>query len=575
MERSFKCVNSPNKFCLMCGLFSSPSDARPVTDIQLRMYRECFGFSVDLSLPWIPAIVCGMCRLKLYRWSKEKASMEFVQPMIWREPIDHSKDCYFCNANIIGATMKKRNAIKYPDVSAVTKPILRSSLHETPGPSGERMEMSSPSSAALSGSSSSGYKPSDDDQPKPFSQLELDDLVRDLGLSKNQSELLASRLQEKNLLQKGNAVLLLIAISNIFVLIKLNYTILGTKVTTVRERSKKYAECFRQIGKFCFCEEIPLLFERMKQPFSPKDWRLFIDGAKNSVKFVLLHNGNELPSIPVAYGVGIGEEYETIQTILTFIKYSLHKFQIVADFKVIAVLMGLQSGYTAHSCYLCLWHSRKDDEHYKRSTWPMRTTYVPGINNVKSKPLVPADVIILPPLHIKLGLFKNFVKALNKDGDAFNYLLHFFPRISNEKIRQGVFNGPQIRELLQDPNFVNHLSVPQKKAFESFRSIVDGFLGNNRSPRYKELVAKLLKNYQAIGARMSLKMHFLKNHLDRFPENLGDTSDEHGEKFHQDMMAIEKRFGGRFQPEMLGDYCWSLLRDTKQNHKKQGTYRHF
>ena len=35
---------------------------------------------------------------------------------------------------------------------------------------------------------------------KNFSQFELNDLVRDLGLSKESAEVLASRLKEKNLL---------------------------------------------------------------------------------------------------------------------------------------------------------------------------------------------------------------------------------------------------------------------------------------------------------------------------------------------------------------------------------------
>ena len=38
-------------------------------------------------------------------------------------------------------------------------------------------------------------------QPEQFIQPELNDLVRDLGLSKNQSELLASRLKDKNMLK--------------------------------------------------------------------------------------------------------------------------------------------------------------------------------------------------------------------------------------------------------------------------------------------------------------------------------------------------------------------------------------
>jgi len=39
---------------------------------------------------------------------------------------------------------------------------------------------------------------------------------------------------------------------------------------------------------------------------------------------------------------------------------------------------------------------------------------------------------------------------------------------------------------------------------------------------------------------MSLKIHFLESQLDFFPENLGEVSDEHGERFHQNIMAMEK-----------------------------------
>ncbi|UYV68012.1 Transposase [Cordylochernes scorpioides] len=41
---------------------------------------------------------------------------------------------------------------------------------------------------------------------------------------------------------------------------------------------------------------------------------------------------------------------------------------------------------------------------------------------------------------------------------------------------------------------------------------------------------------------MSLKIHFLHSHLDFFPDNLGAVSDEHGERFHQDISSMEKRY---------------------------------
>ena len=42
--------------------------------------------------------------------------------------------------------------------------------------------------------------------------------------------------------------------------------------------------------------------------------------------------------------------------------------------------------------------------------------------NVINDPLVDKDRILFPLLHIKLGLIKQFTKALDKDGDFFTYL---------------------------------------------------------------------------------------------------------------------------------------------------------
>ena len=41
---------------------------------------------------------------------------------------------------------------------------------------------------------------------------------------------------------------------------------------------------------------------------------------------------------------------------------------------------------------------------------------------------------------------------------------------------------------------------------------------------------------------MSIKVHFLHSHLDRFPENLSDFSKEQGERFYQDIKVMEERY---------------------------------
>jgi len=69
-------------------------------------------------------------------------------------------------------------------------------------------------------------------------------------------------------------------------------------------------------------------------------------------------------------------------------------------------------------------------------------------------------------------------------------------------------------------------------------------------------------SYKAMGCNMSLKIHFPELHLNFFPENFGDVIDEHGERFHQDIMAMEKQYQGKWISSMLANYCWTLKRNV-------------
>jgi hypothetical protein len=46
--------------------------------------------------------------------------------------------------------------------------------------------------------------------------------------------------------------------------------------------------------------------------------------------------------------------------------------------------------------------------------------------------------------------------------------------------------------------------------------------------------------------------------FDFFPPDMGKITDEHGERFHQTIGNIEKRYQGRADARMLADFCWSL-----------------
>ena len=63
----------------------------------------------------------------------------------------------------------------------------------------------------------------------------MSDLARDLGLSKKASDILASRLHEKNLLEKG------------------------TKVSFYRTREREMLKYFRSEKRFIYCHDIPEL----------------------------------------------------------------------------------------------------------------------------------------------------------------------------------------------------------------------------------------------------------------------------------------------------------------------------
>ena len=298
------------------------------------------------------------------------------------------------------------------------------------------------------------------------------------------------------------------------------------------------------------------------EKYNPENWRLFIDSSKRSLKCVLLHNGNKYGSIPIAHSVSLRERYEEIKMVLEKIKYTEHRWLICVDLKMVSILLGQQTGYTKFPCFLCMWDSRDHKNHYSKNRWPARVALEPcRQKNVLHQPLVSREKIVLPPLHIKLGLIKQFIKAIDKEGECFKYICRKFSSVTMEKLKAGILDGPQIRELMRDDTLQDVMTLDERNAWHAFCEVVRIFLGNYKSSQYKSIVRNLLKTYKVIGANMSIKLHYLASHLDHFPANLGDFSDEQGERFHQDLKDFEVRYQGRWDTTMMADYCWCLKRD--------------
>src|ERR1043165_5023175 len=117
------------------------------------------------------------------------------------------------------------------------------------------------------------YVPDESLEAQTFTQDELNDLVRDLALSKEKAELLVPRLKQKNLLEKN---------------------------VLISHYQKRNVDFFTVDGPLCYCHDINGLFTCLSQEHIPLQWRLFIDSSQRNLKAILLHNGNVKPCIPIS-----------------------------------------------------------------------------------------------------------------------------------------------------------------------------------------------------------------------------------------------------------------------------------
>ena len=83
-------------------------------------------------------------------------------------------------------------------------------------------------------------------------------------------------------------------------------------------------------------------------------------------------------------------------------------------------------------------------------------------------------------MHIKLGLAKQFVKALKPTNRAFRHIRRVFPSISEAKVKGGIFVAAQIRRMLASEELEEQMSDLERNAWQAFRIIVEGFLGNHQ-----------------------------------------------------------------------------------------------
>jgi len=214
--------------------------------------------------------------------------------------------------NVTGYNKKNKNGIKYQNLLSAVRPVPHGPDLPVPSPPGN-LSHESESSSLQSATEEMYFEPHQYDRPiDKFTQSELNDLIRELQLTKEKSELLGSRLREKNMLASG------------------------VKFSWYGNREKEFQKYYAQEDQLVFCTDIRNLLHQLgEKKYDPSTWRLFIDSSKRSLKAVLLHNSNVLASIPLVHSTKLSESYETLNLVIEKIKYHEHDWQICGDLKVI------------------------------------------------------------------------------------------------------------------------------------------------------------------------------------------------------------------------------------------------
>ena len=167
-----------------------------VTSFLTRVYHGYFGIKLaDQDKVWVPHMVSKLCTKTLRGWTNGKRSVNFGISIVWKESTNYVTDCYFCVVDVTGINRKNRDSLKYPDLQSARRPVAH--CDEIPVPIfGELPGISDEDAFSVEGHEDEEVV-LEDDAPHPFSQKELNDLVRDPSLSRDIAELLASRSKEK------------------------------------------------------------------------------------------------------------------------------------------------------------------------------------------------------------------------------------------------------------------------------------------------------------------------------------------------------------------------------------------
>lgn len=253
-----------NQFCFICGLFVDKKHrfelTKNVTVVQ--RYNLVFNLKFSKSRWYEPEYACSMCSAALKKCklkNKNEQYLPFIVPMVWHYQIMHKpEDCYFCQTNTLGHRYNTRHHIRYANVLTVSKPVphIKAAIIK------ESENSSECSSSDIKSENNEMISVMPNTERHLITNEEYRDLVRDMGLSSRQTEVLGSRMKQWNLVEHG------------------------FKVTFPREKDlisfEKLFKADDVHNKLVYCTDVYELYSSFDHIHQPKDWRLFIDGSCKS-----------------------------------------------------------------------------------------------------------------------------------------------------------------------------------------------------------------------------------------------------------------------------------------------------
>ena len=189
--------------------------------------------------------------------------------------------------------------MKYPNVPSAIKPLPHRPRIPIPNLPRDYSEFESSSSTDNDESANDLWdqpicdKPNFK-QPNLLTQAQLNDLTRDLYLSKESTQLLGSRLGKNNLSAPQ------------------------ATFYWYQNRDDKFGKYFTRDEQhwLVYCNDVGGLVKALGMEYKAAKRRLFLDFSVRSMKAVFLHIGNNVASVPVAHSVVFKEFYLDMKYLL-------------------------------------------------------------------------------------------------------------------------------------------------------------------------------------------------------------------------------------------------------------------